>query len=120
VYDEYLRVVVSPPAVYRARIGYAIPFMPENNARLGLVGEVLQIPDRNARVYRAGVVATFDIDDHLQAIATVVVPVWSPDSLGFLGADYSELGIRYRWASGEAHVPHELIPPSGETANVLP
>jgi hypothetical protein len=120
VYDEYLRVVVSPPAVYRARLGYALPFMPENNARLGLVGEVLEIPDRNARVYRAGLVATFDIDDRLQAVATVVIPVWSPDSLGFLSADYTELGIRYRWASGGVHGPQEPIPPSGETANALP
>jgi hypothetical protein len=117
VYDETLRVVVSPPPVYRARLGYALPFMPENNARLGLVGEVLDIPDRNARVYRGGVVATFDVDDHLQAIATVIVPLWSPDSLGFLGADYTELGIRYRWATGKVHVPHEPIPPSGDTAS---
>jgi hypothetical protein len=123
VYDETLRVVVSPPPVYRARLGYALPFMPENNARLGIVGEVLDIPDRNQRyerVYRAGVVATFDVDDHLQAIATVVFPVWSPDSLGFLGADYTELGIRYRWATGEVHVPHELIPSSGDTASAVP
>jgi hypothetical protein len=120
VYDETLRVVVAPPPVYRARLGYALPFMPENNARLGVVGEVLDIPDRNARVYRAGVVATFDIDDHLQAIATIIVPVWSPDSLGFLGADYTELGIRYRWATGEVHVPRELIPSSGETAIAVP
>jgi hypothetical protein len=120
VYDETLRVVVSPPPVYRARLGYALPFMAENNARLGLVGEVLDIPDRHGRVYRAGVVATFDIDDHLQAIATVVVPVWSLDSLGFLGADYTELGIRYRWASGEVHVPHEPIPSSGDTASATP
>jgi hypothetical protein len=120
VYDETLRVVVSPPPVYRARLGYALPFMPEKNARLGLVGEVVEIPDRNTRVYRAGVVATFDIDDHLQAIATVVIPVLGPDSLGLLGADYTELGIRYRWATGEVHVPRELFPPSGEMARTIP
>jgi hypothetical protein len=111
VYDEALRVVVSPPAVYRARIGYSIPFMPERNARAGIVAEVLEIPDRKAQVYRAGVVATFDVDDHLQAIASFLVPVWGPDSLGFLGADYTELGIRYRWATGHAEPPREVVVP---------
>jgi hypothetical protein len=121
VYDEALRVVVSPPPVYRARLGYALPFMREDNARIGLVGEVVDIPDRNARVYRAGVVATFAIDDHLEAIATVVAPVYGPDSLGLLGADYSELGIRYRWATGHGHAPRELDPlPASDVAHARP
>jgi hypothetical protein len=111
VYDEALRVVVSPPPVYRARLGYVFPFMPERNARFGIVGEVLEIPDRKAQVYRAGVTATFDVDDHLQGIATVVIPVYGPDSIGFLGADYTELGLRYRWASGHHHMPEERVPP---------
>jgi hypothetical protein len=120
VYDETLRVVVGPPPVYRARVGYAVPFMPEDNARLGIVGEVLEIPERKAQVYRAGVVATFDIDDSLQAVAAVVVPFVGPDSLGFLGADYTELGIRYRWATGHATAPPELIPAPEDTATAAP
>jgi hypothetical protein len=118
VYDEVLRVVVSPPPVYRARVGYSIPFMSERNARAGIVGEVLEIPDRNAQVYRAGIVATFDINDHLQAIASILVPIQGPDSLGFLGADYTELGIRYRWASAHTETPQELASPD-EMANTL-
>jgi hypothetical protein len=119
VYDETLRVVVAPPPVCRARLGYAIPFMPERNARLGVVGEVIEIPDRKAQVYRAGFTATFDIDDHLQAVATVVIPVFGPDALGLLGADYTELGIRYRWATGHTHAPQELVP-ALETATAAP
>jgi hypothetical protein len=111
VYDETLRVVVSPPPVFRWRLGYSIPFMAERNARLGLIGEVLAIPDRKAQVYRAGILATFDVDDHLQAIATILAPVRTVDSLGLLGADYTELGIRYRWATGHTHTPQERIPP---------
>jgi hypothetical protein len=118
VYDETLRVVVNPPPLYRARVGYSILFMPEHNARLGVVGEVLEIPDRKAQVYRAGIVATFDVDDHLQAVATILAPVLSPDSLSFLGADYTELGIRYRWATGHTHAPQELIPP-GDVASEI-
>jgi hypothetical protein len=110
VYDEALRVVVSPPPVYRARVGYALPFLPEQNLHVGFIGEVIEIPDRNDRVYRAGITASFDVDDHLQGIATIAIPVAGPDSLGFLGADYSELGIRYRWASGHSDAPQELVP----------
>jgi hypothetical protein len=103
VYDEALRVVRGPNPVYRGRLGYELAFMPEGNAKLGVVGEVIDIPDRKAQVVRAGVVATFDVDDHLQAIAIILAPIVGPDSLGFLGADYTELGIRYRWATGHHH-----------------
>jgi hypothetical protein len=108
VYDEALRVVRGPNPVYRGRLGYEIAFMPERNARVGLVGEVIDIPDRKAQVVRAGVVATFDVDDHLQAIAIILAPIVGPDSLGFLGADYTELGIRYRWATGHHHAPADV------------
>jgi hypothetical protein len=112
VYDETLRVVVSPPGVYRGRLGYALHLLKERNLRLGLVGELLEIPDRHAQVYRAGIVATFDVDDHFQAVANILLPVVGPDSLGFLGADYTELGIRYRWATGHAHIPTDVSPGS--------
>ncbi len=110
VYDENLRVIVRPPPVYRARAGYALRFLPEKNAQVALVGEVLEIPDRKTQVVRAGLVATFDIDDDFQAIATLVAPIVSPDSIGLAGADYTELGIRYRWATGHSHSPQERIP----------
>jgi hypothetical protein len=116
VYDEALRVIVSPPPVYRGRVGYAARFLQERNLQVGVVGEVIEIPDRQSQVFRAGVVATFDIDDHLQAVGLLVVPVHSPDALGFAGADYTELGIRYRWATGHEHPPQEVIPPEEESA----
>jgi hypothetical protein len=110
VYDEALRAVVDPPAVYRARLGYSLALLPEGNLHVGVVGEALEIPDRKTQVFRTGLTATFDIDDHLSALATVVVPVVTPDSIGLLGADYSELGVRYRWASGHTHEPEEHVP----------
>jgi len=116
VFDETLHVVVNPPWVYRGRLGYAVRFLPEKNAQVGVVGEVIDIPNRQDQVYRAGFIATFDVDDHLQAIATVLAPIVTPDSLGLLGADYTELGIRYRWATEHTHIPQELIP-SGDTAS---
>jgi hypothetical protein len=100
VYEETLRVITDPPAIYRARVGYALRLGSEGNLRVGLVGEVLDLPARSDLVYRAGVVASFGIDDHFEALGLLVVPVSSPDSLGIAGGDFGELGIRYRWATG--------------------
>jgi hypothetical protein len=114
VFDEVLRVVVSPPPVYRGRLGYSFLLGKEKIARLGFVGEVIEIPDRNAQVWRAGLIGSFDIDDHLQVIATVLIPIVTPDSLGLLGADYTEIGFRYRWATGHKDVvARERIPSGG-------
>jgi hypothetical protein len=104
VYEETLRVITNPPAIYRARVGYALRLGSEGNMRVGLVGEVLDLPARNDLVYRAGMVASFGIDDHFEALGLLVIPVSSPDSLGIAGGDFGELGIRYRWATG--HGPH--------------
>jgi hypothetical protein len=101
VYEETLRVITNPPAIYRARTGYALRFGAEGAARVGVVGEVLDLPGRNAFVVRAGVIASFAIDDHLEALGLLVVPIASPDSIGIAGGDFAELGIRYRWATGQ-------------------
>jgi hypothetical protein len=101
VYEETLRVITDPPAIYRARVGYALRLGSEGNARVGVVGEVLDLPGgRKELEYRAGMVASFSIDDHFEAIGLLVVPVFGVDSLGIAGGDFGELGIRYRWASG--------------------
>jgi hypothetical protein len=101
VYEETLRVITNPPAIYRARTGYALRFGSEGNARIGLVAEALDLPGRSAIVYRGGLIGSFVIDDHLEAIALLVLPVYSPDSIGIAGGDYGELGLRYRWATGQ-------------------
>ena len=111
VFDETLHVVVDPPQVYRARLGYSLILGREKTGRLGLLVEGIEIPDRHAQVFRVGLTGSFDIDDHLQFVATVMIPIITPDSLGLLGADYTELGIRWRWATGHTHgVPRERLP----------
>ncbi len=100
VYEETLRVITSPPTIYRARTGYALRLGSEGNGRVGVVGEVIDLPGRSALVYRAGLIGSFAIDDHLEAVGLLVLPVKSPDSIGILGGDFAELGLRYRWATG--------------------
>lgn len=99
VYEETLRVITNPPAIYRARTGYALRLGAEGAAKVGIVGEVLDLPGRSAQVWRAGVIASFTIDDHLEALGLLVMPFASPDSIGLAGGDFGELGIRYRWAT---------------------
>lgn len=111
IYEETLHVVAAPPQLYRARLGYAFLLGREHTARLGPLVEDIELPDRQARVVRVGLTGSFAIDDHLAVVATVLVPVYSPDSLGLAGADYTELGVRYRWATGHTHaVPGQSIP----------
>jgi hypothetical protein len=119
IYDEALRIVRGPNPVYRGRLGYELPFMSDGSGKVGVVGEVLDIPDRHAQVYRAGVVASFDINDHLEAIAIIIAPIVGPDSLGFLGADYTELGIRYRWATGHDHARQDVVAVPGTMTTKL-
>ncbi len=101
VYEETLRVITDPPAIYRARLGYALRLGSEGAARVGAVGEVLDLPGRREIVFRAGIVASFAIDDHLEALGLLIIPVASPDSIGIAGGDFGELGLRYRWATGQ-------------------
>jgi hypothetical protein len=100
VYEETLRVITEPPEIFRARTGYALRLGAEGAAKVGVVGEVLELPRRHDQVWRAGVVASFAIDDHLEALGLLVLPVASPDSIGIAGGDFGELGLRYRWATG--------------------
>lgn len=44
VFDETLHVVVSPPPVFRGRLGYSFELGKERVARLGFVGEIIEIP----------------------------------------------------------------------------
>jgi hypothetical protein len=66
-----------------------------------VVGEILDLPKRDNFVIRAGLVASFAIDDHLEALGLLVIPIAGPDSIGIAGGDFAELGIRYRWATGQ-------------------
>ena len=100
VYEETLRAIIKPPYVYRARTGYALRLGDEGNARVGIVGEALHSPGRSNSLFRGGVIASFGISDHFEAVGLLVVPIKSPDSIGIAGGDYGELGLRYRWASG--------------------
>lgn len=100
VYEETLRVVVDPPWVWRTRLGYTLPLDRERTIVVGPVLEVVGVPERGTRVYRAGALARVFLSPSLEARGTFVPAIGSPDSLGARGGDAFLLGIRWRWATG--------------------
>ena len=65
------------------------------------IASLIGIPERFAYIGRAGPVLSVNITRHLEAQATALFVVASPDSIGLDGAEFSQLGLRYRWATGE-------------------
>jgi hypothetical protein len=101
VFEEALRVVVEPPLLYRVRGGYFAHLASDRSLKLGVAAEVIGIPRREATIVRAGPVMNLAITDHVEASAAVLVVAHSPDALGLVGADLGQIGLRYRWATGD-------------------
>ncbi len=103
VYDDTLHVIIRPPAVWRTRVGYTF-FIPTRIGRFSItpIVDVLGNPSRGAAMLRAGFLATYLINKHLEVRGAFVPSILSPDGLGIaLGGDFTELGLRYRWATGD-------------------
>jgi hypothetical protein len=99
IYEESLRQVVKPPYVWRARLGYLVGLGRENAIRLGAAAEVIGLPGRDEFVVRAGLLGSVLINAHLEAQASFIPVIVSPDTLGLAGGDFGQLGVRFRWAT---------------------
>jgi hypothetical protein len=100
VFEETLHVIVRPPWVWRGRLGYAFRFGAYEQHSIGLIGEVLDVPMRGDGItVRAGPIIRFVLSRRVELRGSFVVPLVSPDSIGIVGGDFAELGVRYRWAS---------------------
>jgi hypothetical protein len=62
---------------------------------------VVGIPNREAVVVRAGLYTSVAVNRHLEVLATLLPVLVSPDSIGLIGADFGQLGIRMRYATDE-------------------
>jgi hypothetical protein len=98
--EESLRAVMEPPYIWRARLGYLAAFGRDAAIRVGPAGEVIGLPGRDEIVVRAGVIASLSIDAHVEAQASFIPVIVSPDTLGIAGGDFGQLGVRFRWATG--------------------
>jgi hypothetical protein len=67
---------------------------------IGFVVDVLDVPKRDDSVtVRAGPVLRMVLSRRVEVRGSFVVTVSSPDRIGLVGGDFTELGVRYRWAS---------------------
>jgi hypothetical protein len=100
VFEETLRVVVEPPVVWRARAGYLFRWGAHNQHSIGPVVDVLDVPKRDdSRTVRLGPVLRIQLSRHFDVRGSFVTTILSPDKLGLVGGDFTELGVRYRVAT---------------------
>ncbi len=100
VFEETLRVIVDPPWVWRVRGGYVLRLGAHGQHSVGPVIDVLAIPERDdSRTVRAGPVLRIQLSRHFDVRGSFVTTISSPDRLGLVGGDFTELGVRYRTAT---------------------
>lgn len=99
LFEESLRVVMKPPYAWRARLGYLLALGYDGSIRVGGTAEVIGLPGRGEHVIRGGFLGSVLINAHVEAQASLVPVIRSPDSLGIMGGDFGQLGIRLRWAT---------------------
>lgn len=100
VYEGTVKVVVAPPWIWRQRLGYLFQFGPRESIKMGPVVELVGIPERDALVFRAGMVARMRLYDELSVRGTFIPALASPDALGARAGDSFQIGIRWTWATG--------------------
>jgi hypothetical protein len=100
VFEETLRVIVAPPLVWRARGGYVVRFGSSRQHSVGIVADVLDVPKReDSLTVRAGPVIRIVLSRRVEVRGTFIPTLFSPDAIGLVGGDFTELGFRYRWAT---------------------
>lgn len=108
LYEETLRTVMKPPYIWRARLGYLLAFGRDSAIRIGPAAEVIGMPGRDEFVVRGGAVGSVAIDAYVEAQASFIPVILSPDNLGIAGGDFGQLGVRWRWATGSKPDPEKL------------
>ncbi len=100
VFEETLRTIVKPPLVWRARLGYVFRFGSFRQHSLGIVGEGLDVPNRDdSKTFRVGPIVRIVLSRRVEVRGSFVPTIISPDHIGLIGGDFTELGFRYRWAT---------------------
>lgn len=100
VFEEQLRVIIDPPWVWRVRGEYGFhPISGRRNVIVGPVVDVLGSPARDELLLRAGLTVRVVLSPALEVRGVFVPSIVSRDTIGLVQSDFTELGVRYRWAS---------------------
>jgi hypothetical protein len=99
-FEETLHIIVDPPLVWRARLAYAFRFGARKQHSIGAALDLLDVPKReDSRTIRTGPIVRLALSRRVDVRGSFIFTVVSPDRIGLAGGDFTELGIRYRWAS---------------------
>jgi hypothetical protein len=101
VFEEGLRVIADPPLLWRARMTYLTGIVEPPTFRVGGIVEVMGNPMREAFWIRTGPAIAISLTHHLEAVGVAALTLLSPDEIGLAGADLGQIGLRYRWATGD-------------------
>jgi hypothetical protein len=86
--------------VWRARLGYAFTFGSRKQHSIGPAVDLLEVPKRDdSRTIRLGPILRMQLSRRVDVRGSFIFTVVSPDRIGLRGGDFTELGLRYRWAS---------------------
>ena len=100
VYEETLHIIVNPPFVWRARVAYVFLFGSHNQHSLGPAVDFLDVPKRDdSKTIRVGPILRMQLSRRVDVRGSFIATIMSPDRIGLRGGDFTELGLRYRWAS---------------------
>jgi hypothetical protein len=99
--EDNLRVVVGGRFAGRARATYLIGVGDPDTLRIGGLAEVLINPHREMVNVRLGPAIVVSLTHHLEAVGVAALSVFNPDEIGLAGADLGQIGMRYRWATGD-------------------
>ncbi|HEY6081098.1 MAG TPA: hypothetical protein VIW29_19925 [Polyangiaceae bacterium] len=100
VFEETLHIIVDPPLVWRTRLAYVFAFGGLNQHSIGPAVDILDVPKRDDTLtVRVGPIVRVQLSRRVDVRGSFIFTVVSPDRIGLIGGDFTELGLRYRWAS---------------------
>jgi hypothetical protein len=88
--------VVTGGSLVAGRLGYLYVW---NRLKIGPMGDLTGTFGRGDTI-RVGGVASFTLTNHLDIAGLLLIPVQSPDDLGFKGT-FGSIRLRWQWATGE-------------------
>ena len=100
VLEENLRTVVAAPFVARGRASYLFGVGTPDTLQIGGVAVIVN-PARELVNVRVGPAVAVSLTHHFEAVGVAVFSVFNPDEIGLAGADLGQIGLRYRWATGD-------------------
>ena len=100
VFEETLHIIMNPPWVWRVRGGYMFRLGKYSQHSIGVVADFLDVPNRDeSKTVRVGPILRWVLSRRVEVRGSFVLTVLSPDRIGLAGGDFTELGVRYRWAT---------------------